>query len=260
VTPDVDSGVFARVVLIPDESGRVRLLGFTSGRPVPGSTTFFCVFVPNAPNPIGGRLYFVPHAECRFLTVPTREALKCVVSGGNFVPEGIGNRCPHRPMKRKFWLGLLAFLASLPVGANPAPAQTPSAPFITPAQLKATLAGHKGRVVVLHLWATWCGPCLKELPLIAKLAREASSQGVDFLPVSLDDPTNRNAALVGRVLAAKTGDSQWSPILKADRPEDFVADLDPSWKVRSQPSFPTTARATCATPSSATSAAAPSSD
>jgi len=133
-------------------------------------------------------------------------------------------------MKRKFWLGLLAFLASLPVGANPAPAQTPSAPFITPAQLKATLAGHKGRVVVLHLWATWCGPCLKELPLIAKLAREASSQGVDLLPVSLDDPTNRNAALVGRVLATKTGDSQWSPILKADHPEDFVADLDPSWE------------------------------
>jgi len=62
VTPDVDSGVFARVVLIPDESGRVRLLGFTSGRPVPGSTNILCVFVPNAPNPIGGRLYFVPQA------------------------------------------------------------------------------------------------------------------------------------------------------------------------------------------------------
>jgi uncharacterized membrane protein len=95
VTPDVDSGMFARVVLIPDESGRVRLLGFTSGRPVPGSTDILCVFVPNAPNPIGGRLYFVPHAECRFLTVPTREALKCVVSGGNFVPEGIGESLPR---------------------------------------------------------------------------------------------------------------------------------------------------------------------
>jgi uncharacterized membrane protein len=94
VTPDVDSGVFARVVLIPDESGRVRLLGFTSGRPVPGSTDTLCVFVPNSPNPIAGRLYFVPRADCRFLNVPTREALKCVVSGGNFVPEGIGASLP----------------------------------------------------------------------------------------------------------------------------------------------------------------------
>ena len=94
VTPDVDSGVFARVALIPDESGRVRLLGFTSGRPVPGSTDTLCVFVPNSPNPIAGRLYFVPRADCRFLNVPTREALKCVVSGGNFVPEGIGASLP----------------------------------------------------------------------------------------------------------------------------------------------------------------------
>jgi uncharacterized membrane protein len=95
VTPDVDSGVFARVVLIPDESGRVRLLGFTSGRPVPGSSDVLCVFVPNSPNPIGGRLYFVPQAECRFLNVPTREALKCVVSGGNFVPDGFGASLPR---------------------------------------------------------------------------------------------------------------------------------------------------------------------
>jgi uncharacterized membrane protein len=95
VTPDVDSGVFARVVLIPDESGRVRLLGFTSGRPVPGSSDTLCVFVPNSPNPISGRLYFVPRADCSFLSVPTREALKCVVSGGNFVPEGIGASLPR---------------------------------------------------------------------------------------------------------------------------------------------------------------------
>jgi hypothetical protein len=50
------------------------------------------------------------------------------------------------------------------------------------------------------------------------------------LAVSLDDPTDRSAVLVGRVLLAKTGDPQWSPILKADRAEDLVADLDPSWE------------------------------
>ena len=132
-------------------------------------------------------------------------------------------------MKRKLWLALCVFLASAQAGAA-APAQVSSAQFITPAQLKATLASHKGRVVVLHLWATWCGPCLKELPLLAKLAREASSRGIDFLAVSLDAPTDRSAVLVGRVLLAKTGDPQWSPILKADRAEDLVADLDPSWE------------------------------
>jgi uncharacterized membrane protein len=78
------------VVLIPDESGRVRMLGFTSGRPIPGSSEILCVFVPNTPNPIVGRLYFVSQADCRFLAVLTHQALKFVVSGGNFIPEEIG--------------------------------------------------------------------------------------------------------------------------------------------------------------------------
>ena len=135
-------------------------------------------------------------------------------------------------MKRRLWivLGLCAFLAGAQAGARPAPAQAPSARFITTAQLKATLASHKGRVVVLHLWATWCLPCVKELPLLARLAREASGRGIDFLAVSLDDPTERNAALVGRVLLAKTGNPEWSPILKADHADAFVADLDPRWE------------------------------
>jgi uncharacterized membrane protein len=84
------------VVLIPDESGRVRLLGFTSGRPIPGSSDTLCVFVPNSPNPIVGRLYFVSQTECRFLSVLTPEALKFVVSGGNYIPQEIGASLAQR--------------------------------------------------------------------------------------------------------------------------------------------------------------------
>jgi uncharacterized membrane protein len=91
VAPDVDAGVFARTVLIPDESGRVRMLGFTSGRPIPNSTDMLCVFVPTSPNPIVGRLYFVRMDEAHFLDLPVKEALKMVVSGGNYIPEAIGS-------------------------------------------------------------------------------------------------------------------------------------------------------------------------
>lgn len=135
-------------------------------------------------------------------------------------------------MMRQPWLvlGLCALLLATTASAGPAAAQAPSARFITPAQLKAMLASHKGHVVVLHFWATWCSPCVKELPLLARLAHEASSRDIDFLPVSLDDATERSAALVGRVLAAKTGNPQWSPILNTDYVEDLAADLVPSWE------------------------------
>ena len=35
-----------------------------------------------------------------------------------------------------------------------------------------TLRDHRGQATVLNLWATWCGPCVKELPHFDRLARE----------------------------------------------------------------------------------------
>jgi uncharacterized membrane protein len=90
VSPDLNTGVFARVVMIPDETGRMRMLGFSSGRPIEGTSDTVCVFVPASPNPTSGRLYFVPIQECRFLAVGAQEALKFIISGGNYVPEAVG--------------------------------------------------------------------------------------------------------------------------------------------------------------------------
>ena len=153
----------------------------------------------------------------------------CAAGEGARKARGVGGvGCPSRSPLGGTAGGFPRRLSIAPAGA--APAVAPAARLITPAQLRATIANHKGHVVVLHLWATWCLPCLKELPLLAQLAREASSRGIDFLPVSLDDPTERSAAFVGRVLAAKTGNPLWSPILNTDRVEDLVADLVPSWE------------------------------
>ncbi len=90
VTPDVSSGIFARTVLVPDESGRLKLFGFSTGRPLEGNADMLCVFLPNSPNPASGRLVFVAMRDCLFLQVSTREALKFVISGGNYVPSSIG--------------------------------------------------------------------------------------------------------------------------------------------------------------------------
>jgi uncharacterized membrane protein len=90
LTPGGTEGTFSRVVLIPDETGATHLIGFCCGRTIEGDPNTFCVFVPAAPNPINGRLYFVRKEKCVFVDISTEEAFKIVLSTGNYVPKEVG--------------------------------------------------------------------------------------------------------------------------------------------------------------------------
>ena len=48
------------------------------------------------------------------------------------------------------------------------------------------LEGFRGKVVVLNFWATWCPPCVAEMPSLERLHRQTSGDGVVVLTVSVD--------------------------------------------------------------------------
>lgn len=50
-----------------------------------------------------------------------------------------------------------------------------------------SLTEFHGKIVVLNFWATWCGPCREEMPMLTKLAPQYSANDVVFLAASLDD-------------------------------------------------------------------------
>lgn len=49
------------------------------------------------------------------------------------------------------------------------------------------LAEQRGKVVLLNLWATWCGPCVFEIPELEKLHQQYASRGFAVIGVSLDE-------------------------------------------------------------------------
>jgi uncharacterized membrane protein len=90
-------GIFAKVVLVPDESGRMSLVGFTSGQPTSSGGDTLAVFIPAAPNPTSGRLCLVRQAHCRFLPISNEEAFKMILSSGCYIPPGLGAAVTSSP-------------------------------------------------------------------------------------------------------------------------------------------------------------------
>jgi len=85
-----------------------------------------------------------------------------------------------------------------PVRNAPPPARPPLMTMlpasVVDAELKAVagapikLSSYAGKVLLVNLWATWCGPCRQETPELVKLHKEFRAQGVEMIGLSTENP------------------------------------------------------------------------
>ena len=84
--------------------------------------------------------------------------------------------------------------------ASPAfPRLAPNFSRIGLAHWKITLSAYRGKVVLLNFWATWCGPCLVEMPAFAHWQKQYGADRFQVIGVSMDDTAAPVAATVARL-------------------------------------------------------------
>lgn len=94
-------------------------------------------------------------------------------------------------------------------------------------ELEKILAASDDRLYVINFWATWCAPCVKELPHFEKVSKEYKTEKVRFILISLDFPSQIDKQLI--------------PFLKKNKitmPVSVMTDLDyNAWIDKVDPSW-----------------------
>lgn len=98
-------------------------------------------------------------------------------------------------MRALYWCFLLGLVATLEIGCTRArdtglaPGNFP--PHFSLPSLDGTrqisLSDYQGKVVLLNFWATWCGPCVQEMPGLERLYTKLKDRGFVVLAVAIDD-------------------------------------------------------------------------
>jgi thiol-disulfide isomerase/thioredoxin len=90
----------------------------------------------------------------------------------------------------------------------------PSLEVANRADYDALIDGHHGQVVLVDFWATWCAPCLAQLPHTLELARRHQGEGLALITVCMDEPAEQPRA--EKTLLARGGDNSATHLMSAD--------------------------------------------
>lgn len=126
-------------------------------------------------------------------------------------------------------LGLIVAIASFSQSPQLRPAllnpQTVEA--ISADEFRQLLAHQQGKVILVNFWATWCAPCVKEIPEIVKLQEKYKERGLRVIAVSLDEPEDLETIV--RPFVAKRFPGFVSYLCKEMDHDKFASVIDSAW-------------------------------
>jgi thiol-disulfide isomerase/thioredoxin len=88
------------------------------------------------------------------------------------------------------------------------------------------IAAHKGKVLLVNFWATWCEPCRAEMPALAKMETRLKAKGFALVTISADEPEDEKMA---RDFLAKAGIAGTPYLKKVKNDDKFISGLEPKW-------------------------------
>lgn len=125
--------------------------------------------------------------------------------------------------------GAALLLLALPAGASDPPLKPWTSGATPPLELaaldgrKVALEGLKGRVVVVNYWATWCEPCIDEMPSLERLRAKMKGRPFEVLAVNYGESAERVSRFVAKMRLTM-------PVLL----DPYKNSVD-AWKVRGLP-------------------------
>jgi thiol-disulfide isomerase/thioredoxin len=123
-------------------------------------------------------------------------------------------------------LGAAALAVTLPAQQS---AQQKLTPLSQDAYPK-LIAAHKGHVLLVNFWATYCIPCRTEIPEMVKLADRLRARGLDFVSISADEPEQEPQARKFIVAAKVPGPLYIKSTPGGDDDNDkYAAAIHPRW-------------------------------